>query len=264
MTHQGVRRGLQSIRGGAPASQGGRIPGAQAFSRASDSIYTTLKSELYLTLPPGARLTEGTLSERFGVSRIPVREALQQLVREGFLEAHFRNGYTVTGANQRQADELNHLRALFEREAVFFIVRSTEEFPELDALWNTWNCDIDRDALSPSDLSAMNFEFHSTIVSCSRNSELVKLHQSVFERIEVTQRVDFTNCERIESTFREHLSILESLRAKDLDGALERLLLHLESSNRFVQITVQMMGQEPPTTCTTKIRHQRDCDGLQR
>jgi len=245
MTQQGARGGFQSIRGGPPASKDERIPGPQAFNRASDSIYATLKSELYLTLQPGARLTEGALSERFGVSRIPVREALQQLVREGFLEAHFRNGYTVTGANQRQADELNQLRALFEREAVFFIVESPQEFPELDALWDTWNDDIARADLSPSDLSTMNYEFHSTIVSCSGNSELVKMYQSVFERIEVTQRVDFTNRERIESTFREHRSILESLRAKDLDGALERLLLHLESSNRFVQITVQMMGQEP-------------------
>lgn len=219
------------------------------FTRTSDTIYTALKSELYLRLSPGARLTEGTLSERFGVSRIPVREALQRLVREGFLEAHFRNGYSVAIASRQQTNDLNQVRALFEREAVSCIANSPEAFPELDNLWSVWNGGVDRDSLSPTELSSLNREFHLQIVSCSRNSEMARLHEGVFDRIEVLQRVDFTSRERVETTFREHVGILESLRAKDRQGSIERLHAHLQGSNLYVRSMIQMMED------AAKIRH---------
>lgn len=225
-----------------------RFSSSGGFTRASDTVYTTLKSELYLCLSPGARLTEGVLSERFGVSRIPVREALQRLVGEGFLEAHFRNGYTVVVASRQQKDDLNQVRALFEREAVSNIVNSPEAFPELDALWEVWNDGVGRDKLTPTELSTLNREFHLKIVACSGNAEMAKLHEGVFDRIEVLQRVDFTSSERVETTFREHVGILESLRAKDPRGSIERLHDHLEGSNRYVRSKIQMMEESSKST----------------
>ncbi|MFO7858869.1 MAG: winged helix-turn-helix domain-containing protein, partial [Ectothiorhodospiraceae bacterium] len=72
-----------------------------APAKAGDRIYETIKSELYIELAPGDRLTEQSVSRRFGVSRIPVREALHRLVQEGYLHAHRRAGYTVREIGQR-------------------------------------------------------------------------------------------------------------------------------------------------------------------
>ncbi len=231
----------------APGSSNGR-----RFKRASDTIYTALKAELYIHLAPGARLTEGMMSERFGVSRIPVREALQRLVREGFLEAHFRNGYSVVVASRQQTDDLNRIRALFEQEAVSCIVNSKEEFLELDTLWEVWNDQVEGKKLSPTELSRLNREFHLQIVACSRNTELARLHESIFDRIEVVQRIDFTSRERVETTFREHVKILKSLRAKNEKESVERLNAHLESSNLYVRSMIQSMEKQTKIRCVDR------------
>ena len=202
--------------------------------KAGDYVYDTIKSELYLDLKPGDRLTEQAVSTRFGVSRIPVREALQRLVQQGYLQAHLRNGYTVKEISSRTYKELMDARVVLEGHAVRVLAsnqnRHTQE--ALRRLASVWS-KPDR-ALSSHELNALNRTFHQTLVDLAGNRELARLEQGTLERIEVAQRLDFTQPQRINETYREHGEILEALLNGDTEKALKTLEEHIRSSARAV------------------------------
>jgi DNA-binding GntR family transcriptional regulator len=79
--------------------------------RVADSIRETIVSGEY---PPGAGLSEVTLSDELGVSRTPVREALKQLAAEGLVRVVPRVGTFVAEPTRRDVVELFQLRELFE------------------------------------------------------------------------------------------------------------------------------------------------------
>lgn len=216
----------------------------KAFTPVSERIYNAIKSELYLQLRPLEKVTEANLSERFGVSRIPVREALQRLVREGFLMAHFRSGYSIAIASQREVDELNVLRALFEEQGVLAATRSAKPPKSLGALWEFWGDDKNGEGLDPIGLSEKNRDFHSAIVAHTGNHEMVRQHGLVFDRIEVVQRLDFTEVDRVAITFAEHRRILEHLMRGDGATAWAALKLHLQESNEHVRQLAEVLASE--------------------
>lgn len=202
--------------------------------KAGDRIYDTIKGEIYLDLKPGDRLTEQSVSQRFGVSRIPVREALQRLVQEGYLRAHLRNGYTVKEISSRTYAELMDVRVVLEGHAVRQVAvhdstRIREALDHLAAVWHTPD-----PSLSTHDLNTLNRRFHQTLVDLAGNRELSRLEQVTLERIEVAQRLDFTQPQRVADTYREHAAIVHALKQGHSERALDALQTHIRSSARAV------------------------------
>ena len=95
---------------------------------ASDSPPSTLKAHLVATLreaiiarkfKPGERLNESQLARQYGVSRIPVREALQQLQEQGLVMNHPRRGMFINILSE-DCQKINSLRIVLEAEALNF------------------------------------------------------------------------------------------------------------------------------------------------
>jgi len=211
--------------------------------KAGDRVYETIKGEIYLSLRPGDRLTEQSVSERFGVSRIPVREALQRLVQEGYLQAHLRNGYTVKEISSRTYTELMELRVVLECQALRMISpdgaqRTRNMLTHLASVWET-----PEPSLSSHDVSALNRRFHQTLVDLTGNRELARVEQQTLERIEVAQRLDFTRPQRVEDTYREHGAILQALLNGDAERARRTLEAHIRNSARVVTAIMDPLGR---------------------
>ena len=207
-----------------------------AHTRQADRVYAALKDELYVApwaLPDG-RLTENGLSDHFGTSRAPVREALQRMVQERYLSAHFRNGYTVRAFSMETFRELSEVRILLESQALRWAsadprVDHRSRLALLRASWDT----VDRES-DLSRINRLNTEFHCGLVALSSNAQLMRLHNDVFERVEVIQRLDFIEQYRIESTYDEHCVVLDALESGDYDKAVEHLESHIRRSTECV------------------------------
>lgn len=199
-----------------------------------EHVYETIKGELYFSLKPGDRLTEQGVSTRFGISRIPVREALQRLVQGGYLESHLRNGYTVREISARTYSELMEARVLLECHALRLLVRNKSARTEgaLERLALVWSTP-DR-SLTSHELNVLNSDFHRTLVNLAGNRELARLEEDTLERIEVAQRLDFTQNQRIEETYGEHAEILNAVSRGDADRAVNTLEEHIRSSANAV------------------------------
>lgn len=112
MRFAGLRRRFDNagpeVNGDTAALQGGRRISAHA-------VCTAIRDDIISgTYPPGSRLTEELLARRYGVSRVPVREALRTLESEGFVTTRRHAGACVAQPSEKEAADLLDIRALLE------------------------------------------------------------------------------------------------------------------------------------------------------
>ncbi len=207
--------------------------------RQADHVYRELKASLYLVswALPGQKLTEHGLSGVFGTSRAPVREALQRLVQEQYLAAHFRSGYTVMTFSERAFQELTEVRIMLECQALqaWFIhpIQNPDAETRIRNLRQTWSHPNGSD--SATEVTQLNLEFHTDLVALACNRQLQKVHADVLERVEVVQRLDFKEEDRVETTYREHQSILDAMVEGQIDVGMDRLSQHIQRSTDSVK-----------------------------
>jgi len=201
----------------------------------ADSVYEQLKEELFgFCLLPGDRFTEAEIAERTGASRTPVRQALYRLQREGFLHVSFRNGWEVPPLDFAQLDALYELRVLLEQASVRRMQDLSpgeldDVLKPLEARWRVCASERSKEAL---EVAIWDEEFHCSLVQASKNSEFARVHLEATERIRIVRRLDFTAQARITATYKEHCSILESLRHGQFELVTELLAVHIETSRK--------------------------------
>jgi len=199
----------------------------------ADSVYEQLKAELFeFRLLPGDRFTEVEIATRTGVSRTPVRQALQRLQRAGFLDVNFRNGWEVRPLDFAQLDALYEVRILLEQASVHRMknLSSAELNDVLAPLEVRWQVPPAEQSVEGRDVAKWDEEFHCSVVAASKNSEFVRVHLEVTEKIRFVRRLSFAEHARISATYQEHSEILETLRKRDFEAAADQLAVHIEVS----------------------------------
>jgi DNA-binding GntR family transcriptional regulator len=215
-------------------------PRAARRTRADD-VYDQLKREVAeFRLVPGDRVTENEISERLGVSRTPVRQALIRLQQEGYVEVLFRNGWRVLPFDFEQFEQLYDLRMVLETTAVHRLCDVAQPHarprPELlEALAAIWLVPAAQRSTDAREVSGRDEEFHCSLVAAAGNAEMARIHREVTERIRIIRRLDFTKPARIDATYDEHAKILRAIQRKRGDQAVMLLKAHIESSQAEVR-----------------------------
>jgi DNA-binding GntR family transcriptional regulator len=173
----------------------------------------------------GERLLENKLGEEFGVSRTPIREALQQLTTEGILEGRANTGVKVA---PRPTDEMCDLIVSIRRTIEAFAVRSF--FADLgEADFAHWNAILKRmrTACVAKDYAAiaeLDIEFHRSIVRRARQRDLEAIWTSLIGRLRShfreTQQDNYGNPLDIHA---EHVQIVKAIRSGDVEAAVALL-----------------------------------------
>lgn len=169
------------------------------------------------------RLDERRLAAEFGISRTPVREAMAQLEREGFVRSQPRRGVYVVRKTKREVIELITAWAALESMAARLItqVASDEEIASLRRLFATF---VDGQVRAHLDeYSQLNIEFHQTIIRLSRNAALLELAENLFTHMRMIRRKTIGEKDRADRSIRDHMHIIEALEARDTERA-ERLV----------------------------------------
>ncbi len=183
---------------------------------------------------PGERINEGALARSLGVSRTPVREALNRLCMEGLLEVRAGRGFFCRELDAREIYDLYQLRAAIESAGVRLAVeridagaiRRLETF-----LRETGPAAGDR---STADLVRLDEEFHERLMEMSGNAEMLRVLKNVNNRIHFVRWIHMDNLDR-PMTQREHLLILRALRKRDAATAVDILAHHID--RRLGEIT---------------------------
>ncbi|WP_370409595.1 GntR family transcriptional regulator [Streptomyces fradiae] len=174
-------------------------------------------------LKPGDRLVERDVAEDFGVSRVPVREAIRILIGEGFLQAVSQRRIVVREMTRQDVENLFDMREALE---VLAVRRASERrtAAELDTLARLLvEARAATDTGRPEQLSRANTAFHAHIVRISRNELLTTTLESLEGRLRwLFQQVDDPG-----PLWEEHRLLYEAIGAGDADAAADLALRHV-------------------------------------
>jgi DNA-binding GntR family transcriptional regulator len=213
-------------------------PASAPHRSRADDVYAQLKQDVAeFKLVPGDRFTENELSERLGVSRTPVRQALFRLQQEGYVEVLFRSGWRVLPFDFDQFEQLYDLRMVLETTAAQRLCTDGERVDRelLDALVAFWLVPVAERSADMLEVSLRDEAFHCSLVAAAGNAEMARVHRDVTDRIRIIRRLDFTKQARIDATYDEHAKILKAIRAKRGDQAAMLLRAHIETSQAEVR-----------------------------
>ncbi len=197
----------------------------------SERAYTSLKRDiLQCRLRPGEVIMDGPLAEQYGMSRTPVREAMNALRREGFVVVIPRRGTFVKSVEIGELKDTYHLRTLLEPEAaVLASQRATSA--ELDALDELGDSTVSA-ADEPAARNEANRLFHVRIAEVGRIPLLAQTINTLHEEIErflnlqgaLGHPYTATNHERLVDIIRTESA--EEIRAVVLAG-IEKARTHM-------------------------------------
>ncbi len=176
-------------------------------------------------------LTEVFLSEKFGLSRTPIREALHQLEQEGFISFVLGKGFFIKKLSAEAVLEIYEMREALEGMAArLCAVRATDaekaEMGEIVAK--------EAECLKAQDLKqAMEYDIrlHQTILTCSRNSRIQKSDRSLIELgFKTIMEADMIVTEE---SIAFHTNIYEAIKNSDPDEAERVMRAHIINSKKY-------------------------------
>lgn len=211
----------------------------------ADQAYVNLKQMIFdFALMPGDRCSESELAQRLGISRTPLRQGLQRLEREGFLNVLPKIGWQVAPLDFDRFDELYDLRILLECHAVQLLAHGEDESraAPLQALEAIWLLPEAERLADGTQVGWFDEQFHAHLVQASGNSEMARVHREITERIRIIRRLDFTKSARVDATYDEHACILRAITRRRGDEAQRLIRAHIEQSKLEVRhITLDML-----------------------
>lgn len=178
-------------------------------------------------LVPGTRLLMDELAEQMGISRTPVREALQRLEREGVIEPHGGRGYVVC---ETTVDELDHRYEA--REAIEgYAVRKAASLDQeaRSALYAEYLRLLERPQSTPEEVFLANRDVHRLVVQAIDNSHLEEAFDIIWNRV-LTSGIwaRMLDSDDVVGDFdRQHRELFEAIESGDQDRASALILDHI-------------------------------------
>jgi DNA-binding GntR family transcriptional regulator len=206
------------------------VPGKKRLSRSGESamarIYNELRSmAISFEFRPGERLNEVILAKQLGVSRTPLREALNRLAAEGFLT------FTVNQGFFRKPLEVKEIFDLFEfRQQVEIAVvklaleRATDDqFAEIECFLKDSMHEVPE--RTSRQLVGLDEEFHERLTLLTGNREMLNCLKNINGRIQYVRWVNMDG--RRSETQGQHMEIIQRLRTRDVDGSVRLMKDHI-------------------------------------
>ncbi|MET7290647.1 GntR family transcriptional regulator [Streptomyces griseoloalbus] len=209
----------------------GAVPRLERPGPLRDRVYEALL-ELITTraLQPGQHLVESELAGHLGVSRQPVREALQRLNTEGWVDLRPAQGAFVHEPTEEEADQLLTVRTLLEAEAARLAAGNADSagIEVLEAILAEGLKAVDADDVDAA--VALNARFHAKIMELAGNAVLAELAAQVDRRV----RWYYTPVarQRGEQSWVEHREMIAAIAARDGQLATRLMREHTEHTRR--------------------------------
>jgi len=172
------------------------------------------------------RLDERQLALDFGISRTPVREAMAQLEREGFVRTIPRRGIYVVRKTKREVIEMITAWAALEGMAARLATQhsSDDDIAGLRRMFATF--EGNRLHAKLDEYSEVNITFHQTIIELSGNQVLIKLAENLFTHMRMIRGQTIGEDDRADRSIRDHMNIIQALEARDTERAEDLVRQH--------------------------------------
>ncbi|HEX4088594.1 MAG TPA: GntR family transcriptional regulator [Trebonia sp.] len=205
------------------------------------------------TIAPGARLSPSVLAAEFGISHIPIREALTYLSAMGFVEHPHRLGFFARTLTSEDIADIYHWRAVLENEAYVMAVPkiTDEDLAQMRRLAKATGKKVKPD--ERLEFVRVNREFHFVAFRRAGSERLIRFLEYLWDLAE-----PYMNAEPVDSSrsYADHLAVIDLFAARDTQGVID-----LMSDHRRVRIdhiakleSGRKLGARGPKTKTPSVR----------
>ena len=186
-------------------------------------------------IEPGERIVETEYAEKFQISRTPIREAIRMLELEGFVESQSKGGVIVKKITMEDIEEIYRIRIALEAIIIDEAIRKAEkkDIRKLTRLMEDTE-ELLEEYEDEKEVFELFAQFNNILYEIAKLKRVedmitnIKLYLSKFRRIAVE------NDERRRIAFEDHKAIVEAIKDKDSERAMELNKLHLERSRDFI------------------------------
>ena len=203
-----------------------------AHENAAARVASELRSEILQgDIAPGSRLSQQSTAERFGVSRIPVRDAIQILAGEGLVQPSSNATAVVTGMSIAELQELYEIREAIEPLATQIAVPNVGR---ADIITMRKQLQIMEEHADTRTWLAANTEFHAAIYRRAGRPRMVELVERLRRDIDRYMYVHIEVVGQTGHLVEEHLGILSAVESRDAALAARLTREHLATSHDFI------------------------------
>jgi DNA-binding GntR family transcriptional regulator len=213
----------------------------RAVENLSARVYHQIKRLILCNqIMPGQKLHHQELSERLGVSRTPVREALTRLVQEGYVSFLPNRGFTCKEIGIQEAEELYELREALEAFAVERAIENLTGSALAQLRSNVSSYGRDVQNRFTRERLVYDQDVHLAIVRIAGNEMLTNTLSHVFERIVLKRRTDgLYDQARGVAAHQEHLKLLEAMERRDVTAAVALVRQHIQAGKKNVMADME-------------------------
>ena len=212
----------------------------EGFLPLRDVVFNKLRDEiLYGRLKPGERLMEIQISERLGVSRTPVREAIRMLEQEGLVDMYPRRGAQVSGITEKALEDVLEARKTLEtftvnvacsritKKQLDELIAANEDFKETIRMGDA------------AKIAGADVRFHNIIIEAAGNTKIAETLNNLKEQLFRYRYAYLTASTDHYHLAREHDMLVDAIERGDSDLAVEIIKMHIEqqSMELYKQIT---------------------------
>lgn len=209
--------------------------------RAADTAYESLRQMILSgEAAAGARLGEAELAETLGLSRTPVREALQRLGADGLVEVLPHRGARVVQWSRADLEEIFELRALLEPYAAARAARLRPDAAVLAEL--TALCDAMERSDDLAEVARLNSAFHGAVIAASGNRRLPALLTSVMHAPLIVGTFRRYDAAALSRSMNHHRELVAALTAGDPEWAESVMRAHIRAASS--ELTVEPTASE--------------------
>ncbi len=202
-------------------------------------VYENLKKKIITNaLRPGEPLIESALSAELKTSKTPIREALQQLEREGFIEAVPGKGAFVSRISVEEVLQVFEIREILECAVIRRVAAKPElNVTEAEAVRRRFESSEADGSRRPSYSFKPGDQIHTFVFEAFGNRRLLEYYRRLQDHIERMRLYFFSQFrpERSERSAQEHLEIINALIARDPDRAEKAMRDHLRNSTDYLK-----------------------------
>jgi DNA-binding GntR family transcriptional regulator len=205
-----------------------RIPRATFASMVGERIRSNIIEGV---LPAGSQLNEVELAASFGVSRGPVREAMQRLIQEGLLRSEPHRGVFVPVMSAEDIEDIYQAREALETAAVRRITstsRSASAYKALDKIVRAM--DTAEKAGDWRLVASRDLDFHTALVAAADSPRLERMFNTVISETRLCLSVLTAADEARDDLVEEHRKISDLIREDDTRGAVAALTKHFDDA----------------------------------
>jgi DNA-binding GntR family transcriptional regulator len=188
----------------------------RAHPSLQEKVYDHLKGAILAgEIRPGERLLEVRLAASLGVSRVPVREAIRKLERDGLVVAFPRRGVYASSLSPRDVDEVYAVRAVLEGLAARLAAeqRGEAHLARLDAIVAEMGAQAERG--DSAGLFATGRDFHQVVLEAAGSAKLAVHMDLMRGQVERIRQLRMQVSRRTRDVLREYVAIRDAIRRRD-------------------------------------------------